>query len=140
MAVASNSYTHTTWVRFWGVNSHSSHLRIFSIQRILLHGGNTMIKWNSNLPPDEASSNPHCFCIADEPSTILSSPTLLSRQFVSTLSGKYTRIIASSQQNHLGCAVRLCRFVAIGRLRSVAVICFVSNSNDDKLRPSMRRV
>ena len=26
-------------------------LRIFWIQRILLYGGNTMIKWNSNLPP-----------------------------------------------------------------------------------------
>ncbi len=38
-------------------------LRIFPIQRILLHGGNTMIKWNSNLPPDEASSNPHCFLL-----------------------------------------------------------------------------
>jgi len=38
-----------------------------------------------------------------------------------------------TQRNHLGCAVRLCQFVAIGRMRSVAVICFVSNHNDDKI-------
>ncbi len=36
------------------------------IRRILLHGGNTMIKWNSNLPP-EASLNPHCFCYCRQP-------------------------------------------------------------------------
>ncbi len=69
------------------------------------------------------------FVITDEPSTILSSTTLLSRRF-STLSGKYSRIFASSQRNHLGCTVRLCWFIAIGISRSVAVICFVSNHDD----------
>ncbi len=41
-------------------------LRIFWIQRILLYGGNTMIKWNSNLPP-MGNSNPHCFCYCQRP-------------------------------------------------------------------------
>ena len=58
----------------------------------------------------------------------------LLRQFFSTLSGKYSRIVASSQRNHLGCAGRLCWFVAIGRSRSVVVICFVLNHDEDKLR------
>ena len=54
----------------------------------------------------------------------------------STFSGKYSRIVASSQRNHLGCAVRLCQSVAIGRSCSVTVICFASNHDDDKLWPS----
>ena len=77
------------------------------------------------------------FVIADEPSTIPSSPTSFVAAIFSTLSGKYSRNVASSQRNHLVCAVRLCRFVAIDRSRLVAVVGFVSNQkNDDKLRPS----
>jgi len=75
------------------------------------------------------------FVIADEPLTIPSSPTSFVAAFFSTLSGKYSRIVASSQRNHLGCAGRLCRSVVIGRLLSVVVIVFVSNHDDDKLRP-----
>ena len=77
------------------------------------------------------------FVIADEPLTIPSSPTMLVASIFSTLSGKYSRNVASSQQDHLVCAVRLCRFVAINRSCSVAVIGFVLNHNDDKLRPSI---
>ena len=71
------------------------------------------------------------FVIADEPSTIPSSPTSFVAAIFSTLSGKYSRNVASSQRNHLVCAVRLCQFV------SVAVIGFVSNHDDDKLWPSI---
>jgi hypothetical protein len=119
--------------------SHS--LRIFWIHRILLHGGKPWPKRNSNLPPDEASSNPHCFCYCRRAvdNTIITY-IVCCGNFVSTLSGKYSRNVASSQRNYLVCAVRLCRFVAIDRSRSVAVIGFVSNQNDDKLGRLLRWV
>ena len=114
--------------------SHS--LRIFWIHRILLHGGKPWPKRISNLPPDEPNWILIVFVIADEPSTIPSSPTLIvAAIFFPTLSGKYSCIVASSQRNHLGCAGRLCRSVVIGRSLSVVVIVFVSNHDDDKLRP-----
>ena len=60
----------------------------------------------------------------------------LLQQFL-ILSGKYSpSIVASSQRNHLGCAGRLCWFVAIGRSRSVVIICFVLNHDDNKLQLS----
>jgi len=62
------------------------------------------------------------FVIANKPSTIPSSPTSFVAAIFSTLSGKYSRIVASSQRNHLGCAGRLCRSVVIGRSLSVVVI------------------
>jgi hypothetical protein len=68
---------------------------------------------------------PHVvFVIADEPSTIPSSPT----PFVAAIFRPFQVNIVvllphHTQRNHLGCAVRLCQFVAIGRSRSVAVIC-----------------
>ena len=97
--------------------------------------GNHDRKRNSNLPPDEASSNPHCFCYCRRAvdNTIIAYIVRCSNFL--TLSGKYSCIVASSQRNHLGCAGRLCRFVAIGRSLSVVVIGFVSNHDDDKLRP-----
>ena len=101
--------------------------------------GNHDRKRNSNLPPNEASSNPHCFCYCRRAvdNTIIAYIVCCGNFFLSTLSGKYSRNVASSQRNHLVCAVRLCRFVAIDRSRLVAVIGFVSNQNDDKLRPSI---
>ena len=79
-------------------------------------------KRNSNLPPDEASSNPHCFCYCQRAvdNTIIA--YIVRCGNFSTLSGKYSRIVASSQRNHLGCAGRLCRSVVIGRSLSVVVI------------------
>ncbi len=116
--------------------SHS--LRIFWIHRILLHGGKPWDqKRNSNLSPNEASSNPYCFCYCRwaVDNTIIAY-IVCCGNFL-TLSGKYSRsIVASSQRNHLGCVGRLCWFVAIGGSCSVVVICFVLNHDEDKLWPS----
>jgi hypothetical protein len=77
------------------------------------------------------------FVIADEPLTIPSSPT----SFVAAIFRPFQVNIVvllphHTQRNDLGCAVRLCQFVAISRSRSVAVICFVLNHDNDKLWPS----
>ena len=77
------------------------------------------------------------FVIADNPSTILSSPTSLSRRFVSPIhSGKYIRIVLPHQRNHLDYAVGLFWFVAIDRSHSVTVIGFGSNHDGNILPPS----
>ena len=77
------------------------------------------------------------FVIADDPSTILSLPTSLSRQFVFSIhSGKYIRIVLPHQWNHLDYAVGLFWFVVIDRSHSVAVISFGSNHDCDILLPS----
>ena len=101
--------------------SHS--LKIFWIHRILLHGGKPWPKKEFEFASRWGKL---------ESSLFLLLPTSrrqyhhrlhrLLRQFFSTLSGKYSRIVASSQQNHLGCAGRLCRSVVIGRSLSVVVI------------------
>ncbi len=86
-----------------------------------------------NLPPNERNWILIVFVIADEPSTIPSLPT----SFVAAIFLPFqVKLPHHTQRNHLGCAVRQCQFVAIGRSRSVAVICFVSNHDDDKLWPS----
>ena len=48
----------------------------------------------------------------------------------------YSNCVASSQGNHLDYAIGLCRFVAIDRSRSVAVIGFDLNHENNKLLPS----
>ena len=77
------------------------------------------------------------FVIADKPLTIPSSPTLFVAAIFRPFQVNIVVLLPhQTQQNHLGCAVRLCQFVAIGRSRSVAVICFVSNHGNDKCWPS----
>ena len=87
-----------------------------------------MIKWNSNLPPDEASSNPHCFLLL---------PTsrrqyhrrlhrLLRQFFPSTLSGKHIVVMLPHHSGIilfalLGC-VDLLR--SIDRARSPSFVLF----------------
>jgi hypothetical protein len=53
-----------------------------------------MIKLNSNLPPDEASLNPHCFCYCRQPveNTIIAYIVVMAI-FSPIHSGKYIRIV-----------------------------------------------
>ncbi len=76
--------------------SHS--LRIFWIHRILLHGGKPWPKRGIRIClPMRQARILIVFVIANESSTIPSSPTSFV-EAISTLSGKYSRIVASSQR------------------------------------------
>ena len=118
--------------------SHS--LRIFWIHRILLHGGKPWPKKEFEFASWWGKLESSLFLLLPTSRRQYHHRLHRSlRQFFSTLSGKYSRIVASSQRNHLGCPVRLGRFVAIGRSCSFAVICFVSNNDELRFYVILRK-